>query len=149
MSSASKRGARSCRADFSENLMPFGRRTMLTGLAGISATGLIGYAHAAPEGKTLRAAMTGFTTINTLDPGKAAVNPEFFVIWGVFNTLVKFDADMKVVGDLAESWSNPDPTTWEFKLHRGVKFHDGSDLTADDVVFTFQRIADEKFASPV
>ncbi len=122
---------------------------MLTGLAGLSAPGLLGYANAAPTGGTLRAAMTGFTTINTLDPGKAAVNPEFFVIWGLFNTLVKFDANMNVGGDLAESWTNPDPTTWEFKLRRGVKFHDGSEMTADDVVFTFTRLADENFASPV
>ena len=129
--------------------MPFGRRTMLTGLAGLSAPGLLGYAEAAPTGSPLRAAMTGFTTINTLDPGKAAVNPEFFVIWGLFNTLVKFDANMTVVGDLAETWTNPDPTTWEFKLRRGVKFHDGSEMTAEDVVFTFSRLADEKFASPV
>ena len=123
---------------------------MLAGLAGLSSTGLLGYAHAqAPEGKTLRAALTGYTTINTLDPGKAAVNPEFYVIWGMFNTLVKFDASMKVVGDLAESWSNPEPTIWEFKLKPGVKFHDGSELTSEDVVFTFSRIADEKFGSPV
>lgn len=93
--------------------------------------------------------MTGFTVINTLDPGKAAVNPEFFVIWGIYNTLVKLDAQMKIVPDLAESWSNPDPTTWEFKLRKGVRFHDGSEMTADDVVFTFQRIADPNFGSPV
>ena len=135
--------------------MPIGRRTVLTGLSGAAAVnfasgGLLGFAHAAaPEGKTLRAALTGFSVMNTFDPGKAAVNPEFYVIWGMFNTLVKFDADMKVVGDLAESWTNPDPTTWVFKLRTGVKFHDGSEMTAEDVVFTFQRIADEKFGSPV
>ncbi|MEA2732995.1 MAG: hypothetical protein QOF70_7470, partial [Acetobacteraceae bacterium] len=37
------------------------------------------------------------------------------------NTLVKLDASMKIVGDLALSWTNPDPTTWEFKLRPGVK----------------------------
>ncbi len=130
--------------------MPLGRRTMLAGLAGLSSAGMLGYAQAeTPNGQTLRAAMTGFTTINTLDPGKAAVNPEFFVIWGIFNTLVKFDAGMKVVGDLAESWSNPEPTIWDFKLKHGVKFHDGSEMTADDVVFTFGRLADADFGSPV
>ena len=130
--------------------MPFGRRTLLSGAAGLSAAGLLPLAsQAAPDGGPLRAAMAGFTLINTLDPGKAAVNPEFFIIWGVFNSLVKFDQDMKVVGDLAASWTNPAPDTWEFKLRPGVKFHDGSDLTAEDVVFTFARIADEKFASPV
>ena len=130
--------------------MTVGRRTVLSGMAGLSAAGLLPFAsQAAPDAGPLRAAMTGFTLINTLDPGKAAANPEFFIIWGMFNTLVKFDADMKIVGDLATSWTNPEPTVWEFKLRPGVKFHDGSDLTAEDVVFTFERIADEKFASPV
>jgi peptide/nickel transport system substrate-binding protein len=136
--------------------MPIGRRGVLTGIAGAMAAasplriGLRSYAYAAGSAdQTLRAAMTGFTAINTLDPGKAAINPEFFIIWGIFNTLVKLDAQMKILPDLAESWTNPDPTTWEFKLRKGVKFHDGSELTAEDVVFTFQRIADEKFGSPV
>lgn len=130
------------------------RRDLIAGAAAsaalVAAGGLRQYAYAAPASdKTLRAAMAGFSVINTLDPTKAAVNPEFYIIWGMFNTLVKFDANMKIVPDLATSWSNPDPTTWEFKLRKGVKFHDGSELTADDVVFTFQRIADPKFGSPV
>lgn len=130
--------------------MNIGRRPLLSGLATISAAGLLPFTSAkAAGGAPLRAAMTGFTLINSLDPGKAAANPEFFIIWGMFNTLVKFDANMKVVGDLAESWTNPEPTTWEFHLRPGIKFHDGSDLTAEDVVFTFERIADEKFGSPV
>ena len=129
--------------------MPINRRQVLAGLAAAGG-GLARFAHAeAPDGKTLHAALTGFSIVNTLDPGKAAVNPEFYVIWGVFNTLVKFDADMKIVGDLASSWHNPDPKVWIFNLRKGVKFHDGSEMTADDVVFTFQRIADEKFGSPV
>jgi peptide/nickel transport system substrate-binding protein len=135
-----------------EKPMPIGRRTLLAGLPAlaVAAGGLRDYAHAAaPAGQTLRAAITGFSVINTLDPGKAAVNPEFFIIWGVYNTLVKFTPEMKIVGDLAESWTNPDPTTWEFKLKHGVKFHDGSEMTAEDVVFTFQRLADPAFGSPV
>lgn len=132
--------------------MALERRTFLSGLGGATAGtllsgGLRHYAYA--EGRTLRAALTGFSVLNTLDPTKAAVNPEFYIIWGMFNTLVKLDADMKISGDLAESWRNPDPTTWEFTLRQGVKFHDGTELTAEDVVFTFERIADEKFGSPV
>lgn len=130
--------------------MSLERRTVLSGVAGLSIAGLLPFAsRAAVDAGPLRAAMTGFTLINTLDPGKAAANPEFFLIWGMFNTLVKFDAQMKVVGDLAVSWTNPEPTVWEFKLHPGIKFHDGSELTAEDVAFTFERISDEKFGSPV
>ena len=132
--------------------MSFPRRALLAGVASLAAApaGLLSYAYAAaPEDKTLRAALAGFSVLNTLDPTKAAVNPEFFIIWGMFNTLVKFDADMKIVPDLAASWTNPEPTILEFKLRPDVRFHDGSALTAEDVVFTFQRIADEKFGSPV
>ena len=46
---------------------------------------------------------------------------------------------MKVVPDLAVSWRTIDDTHWEFKLRPGVIFHDGTPLTADDVVFTYQR----------
>jgi peptide/nickel transport system substrate-binding protein len=47
-------------------------------------------------------------------------------------------------GVLAESWSNPDHNTWDFKMRQGVKFHDGSELTADDVVFSYTRMRTDK-----
>jgi peptide/nickel transport system substrate-binding protein len=63
----------------------------------------------------------------------------------VYNTLVRFDADMNVVPELAESWEiTDDGLTITFKLHPGVKFHNGDELTADDVKFTFERILDEE-----
>ena len=96
----------------------------------------------------LRAAITGFTTMNTLDPGKHSLIPESFVIWAVFNSLVRFNENMEIVPDLAESYRFVDPTTLEFKLRMGVTFQDGSDFTADDVKFTLERIIDEKFSSP-
>lgn len=46
----------------------------------------------------------------------------------------------RLVPILAESWSNPDPYTWVFKLKKGIKFHDGSDFTSADVVHSFTRI---------
>src|SRR5688572_26545463 len=97
---------------------------------------------------TLRAGITGYNVINTLDPGKATLIPEFYVIWGVFNGLIKFDAKMNPVPDLAESYKVVDGGALEFKLRGGVKFQDGSPLTADDVKFTLERLLDDKFASP-
>lgn len=100
------------------------------------------------QATTLRAGITGFNVINTLDPMKASLIPEFYVIYGVFNGLLKFNDKMEIVPDLAESFSVVDSTTLEFKLRKGVKFQDGSDFTADDVKFTIERVADEKNASP-
>jgi len=96
----------------------------------------------------LRAGITGYNVINTLDPGKASLIPEFYVIWGVFNTLLKFNDKMEIVPDLAESWTSKSPTLWEFTLRKGVKFHDGQPLTAEDVKFTLERVKDEAFGSP-
>jgi peptide/nickel transport system substrate-binding protein len=59
----------------------------------------------------------------------------------VYEPLVEWDWTKKdLVGVLAESWSAPDPNTWVFKLRQGVKFNDGSDFTAADVVHSFGRI---------
>ena len=62
----------------------------------------------------------------------------------MYSYLVKYDSsqDGKIVGDLAKSWTiSPDGLTYTFKLHEGVKFHDGSPLTSADVKATFERIA--------
>ena len=61
-----------------------------------------------------------------------------------YNTLLKFDPANypKVKGDLAESWTvSRDGLTYTFKLHKGVKFHDGSDFSSADVKASYERIA--------
>ncbi|HEV2572473.1 MAG TPA: ABC transporter substrate-binding protein [Beijerinckiaceae bacterium] len=61
----------------------------------------------------------------------------------VFDTLVQYDSDKReVVPGLAESWKFINDTTVEFKLRQGVKFHDGSDFDADDVVYTVNFVID-------
>jgi len=58
---------------------------------------------------------------------------------------VKYDGDLNLVGDLAESWEvSPDGLTITFKLRRGVKWHDGAACTAQDVLFTYQVMVDPK-----
>ena len=57
-----------------------------------------------------------------------------------YEGLVRFNEKVEIEPALAESWSSVSPTVWRFKLRRGVKFHNGDAMTADDVVFSWQRI---------
>jgi peptide/nickel transport system substrate-binding protein len=57
----------------------------------------------------------------------------------VHDTLVMRDNNLKLVPGLATSWQQVNPTTWRFTLRQGVKFHDGSPFTADDVIFSWER----------
>jgi peptide/nickel transport system substrate-binding protein len=77
---------------------------------------------------------------DTLDPADHRNRTSETVIRNMFDGLVTRDTGSEVHLELAESAELIDDTTWEFKLHEGVKFHDGSEMTADDVVFTFNRI---------
>ncbi|MGQ9532759.1 MAG: ABC transporter substrate-binding protein, partial [Desulfotomaculales bacterium] len=67
-----------------------------------------------------------------------------------FNGLVRFDENLNVVPDLAESWEiSPDGKTYTFRLRKGVKWHDGREFTAADVKFTYEKIMDPDVASPL
>ncbi|MHB9155072.1 MAG: peptide-binding protein [Endomicrobiales bacterium] len=67
----------------------------------------------------------------------------------VYNGLVKYDRDLKLVGDLAESWTvSADGLTITFTLRKDVLWHDGARFTADDVKFTYERLIDPKVRTP-
>lgn len=67
----------------------------------------------------------------------------------VFNGLVKYDKDIKLIGDLAERWDiSPDGKSITFHLRKNVKWHDGAPFTAEDCLFTYQRLTDPKVATP-
>lgn len=62
----------------------------------------------------------------------------------LYDPLVDYNADMSKKPGLAESWKVlDDGVTWEFKLRQGVKFSNGNDFNADDVVFSFERILND------
>ena len=66
-----------------------------------------------------------------------------------YNGLVKYDKDLNLVGDLAESWDiSEDNLTITFQLRKGVKWQDGVEFTADDVMFGFQTITDPNTPTP-
>jgi peptide/nickel transport system substrate-binding protein len=79
--------------------------------------------------------------VTSLDPHFLNVAPNNNAAWHIYDALVHVDADARIVPGLALSWRALDPTTWEFKLRRGVRFHDGSELTAEDVVYSLERPA--------
>ncbi len=67
----------------------------------------------------------------------------FQISWNFYNRLVRFEQDgsqLKIVGDLAESWEVGDDGSLTFHLHEGVQFHNGEILTASDVAYTFNSI---------
>jgi peptide/nickel transport system substrate-binding protein len=69
-------------------------------------------------------------------------------VW-LYDGLVRFDEEMNPIPDLAESWEiSEDGTVYTFKLRENVKFHDGTAMTADDVLYTAQLTLDENINSP-
>src|SRR5207248_946377 len=66
----------------------------------------------------------------------------------LFDSLVGRDAEGRIVPELAESWKTLDDTTWQFKLRRGVVFHNGEPFNAEAVRFTVQRVLDPEQKSP-
>lgn len=67
----------------------------------------------------------------------------------IFNGLTKYNKDIKITGDLAESWGvSKDGLQITFHLRKGVKWHDGVEFSSDDVVFTYNTVADPKTPTP-
>ncbi|MEH7343796.1 glutathione ABC transporter substrate-binding protein [Bacillus sp. JJ1532] len=84
-----------------------------------------------------------------IDPHFISSNPTANYVYGkVYESLVSRDKDSNYIPALAEEWSQIDDLTWEFKLRKDVKFHDGSDFNAEAVKQVFDRLLDEKTASP-
>jgi peptide/nickel transport system substrate-binding protein len=77
---------------------------------------------------------------STLDPHWLLNLSNTGALRNIYETLVARDAQMRLKPALALSWQALDDTTWEFRLRPGVRFHDGSPLTAADVVASLQRV---------
>ncbi|MDQ3396304.1 MAG: ABC transporter substrate-binding protein [Deinococcota bacterium] len=87
----------------------------------------------------------------TLDPAYAAGVQTGAMVAKLFDGLMRYDySSTEVIPNLAESYEvSDDATVFTFTLHEGVRFHDGSELTAEDVKYSFERIVDPETASPV
>src|SRR5258705_7102277 len=80
------------------------------------------------------------TDVTAIDPHYHNLTPNNNVAAHIFGYLVEKNEKSQPIPGLATEWKTLDPTTWEFKLRKGVKFHDGSDFTAADVVASIERV---------
>src|SRR6202521_1183015 len=87
--------------------------------------------------KTLRWSSQG--DVSTMDPHSfnEALNNNISLL--IYEPLVYRDKQFKIDPELAIAWSQPSPTLWRFELRPGVRFHDGTPFTAEDVVFSIER----------
>lgn len=87
--------------------------------------------------------------LSTLDPAFIVDVSSGTVAAKIFNNLVQFDPEGRIVDDLADRWEiSPDGTLYRFHLREGVRFHSGRELVAEDVVYSLRRLLDPVVNSP-
>jgi len=82
-------------------------------------------------------------TLKSLDPYSLNETFTLGTLGNVYEGLTRRGPDLSIQPALAESWEVVEPTRWRFKLRQGVKFHNGNDFTADDVIFSADRVRAE------
>ena len=95
----------------------------------------------ASAAKTVRVANQG--DAQSMDPHSLNESMQLSFTGNVYEPLVARDKKLGLVPGLATRWTQTSPTVWRFELRRNVTFHDGTPFTADDVVFSFRRVAGE------
>lgn len=73
----------------------------------------------------------------TIYPLRVTHDNFWTIVPNVFNSLVEFDENFRIIPALAVSWNNPDNLTWRFYLRQGVRFHNGDEFIAEDVKYSF------------
>ena len=124
-----------------------GRREFVKGTAALglsmSVVGPLAAQETPKRGGRLRVGMVGGGTSETLNPNRAVNEVDVARTHVLFDQLTDVGPDGEIVNVLAEEFSpNPDGTLWKIKLRSGVKFHDGSPLRAQDVVYSLRYILD-------
>jgi len=106
----------------------------------IALTAVLGLAVSCAHAVTLRVSNQG--DVQSMDPHSLNESLQLSFMSSVYESLVGRGKDMSVVPLLATRWSQTSPTVWRFELRHGVKFHDGTPFTAEDVIFSFKRGTD-------
>lgn len=121
--------------------------TATTG-AGILADAGVALAQTPKRGGKMRVAGHSSSAKDTLDPAKQTLSTDYIRGYMFFSTLTRLDGTVTAQPDLAESFEpNADATDWIFRLRKGVEFHDGKSLTAQDVVYSLMRHKDPAVGS--
>ncbi len=107
-------------------------------LIGAATASILAFTFAPASAQTLRYANQG--DLKSLDPYTLKETTTIAHHAHIYEGLVARDKDLKIVPALAESWETPEPTRWRFHLRKNVKFHNGDPFTADDVIFSADRI---------
>lgn len=118
------------------------RRAALWSMAATGAAGILPgpAAAAAPRrGGRIRVATISSSTADTLDPAKGALSTDYVRHFMLYSGLTEFDGALTPRLALAESIETSDRTRWHIRLRKGVAFHDGSELTSTDVVYSLLR----------
>jgi peptide/nickel transport system substrate-binding protein len=113
-----------------------------------STSGQTGGSGGPKRGGNLKVGLTGGSTSDTIDPHKGLTYTDSSRLQSLYSPLVQYDANANLEYMLAESIAANDSTftSWEIKLKPGITFHNGKPLTAEDVVFTFNRVVSGKLS---
>src|SRR5580698_7931479 len=84
--------------------------------------------------------------VGAMDPDTRQETVQLSFLSNIYEPMVRRNKDLSLEPALATSWEQTSPTVWRFHLRAGVKFHDGSPFTADDVLFSLTRIQAETSA---
>ncbi|MCU6172537.1 ABC transporter substrate-binding protein, partial [Enterobacter bugandensis] len=86
--------------------------------------------------------------VASLDPHKVEGNPETNIIMNLLEGLVSNDANGHIIPAVASHWDNDGYKVWTFHLRDDAVWSDGTPVTAQDFVYSWQRLADPKIGSP-
>ncbi|NMP26929.1 oligopeptide ABC transporter substrate-binding protein OppA [Rahnella sp. SAP-1] len=121
-------------------------------VTGLCLSPLAAHAATVPQGVTLDAKQEVVRNNSdepaTLDPHKSESDVEFNILNDLFVGLVSIDDNGNALPELASSWQSQDNKIWTFHLRPGIRWSDGSAITAEDVVYSWRRLIDPKTASP-
>jgi ABC-type transport system substrate-binding protein len=120
----------------------------LSVLSGCNKGGGGGFSQRASEGKE-NVFRYPIETLTKLDPAMVQDGDSIDVLQQVYEGLTTWGEDNQVTPNLAESWDvSPDGKTYTFHIRKGVKFHNGREVKAEDFKYTFERVADPALQSP-